>query len=88
MTVAQLLEGFARAVPADERPMLPVNVRNLSASCRGVTHDSRRVEAGWVFVALRGFKVDGIDFAPNAIAAGAVAVVAERLVQSAGGGVF
>jgi UDP-N-acetylmuramoyl-L-alanyl-D-glutamate--2,6-diaminopimelate ligase len=83
MTVAQLLEGFARAVPADERPMLPVNVRNLSASCRGVTHDSRRVEAGWVFVALRGFKVDGIDFAPNAIAAGAVAVVAERPVQSA-----
>ena len=78
MTVAQLLEGFARAVPLDERPLLPADRRALETPCRGVTHDSRRVESGWVFVALRGLKADGVDFAPKAIAAGAVAVVADR----------
>ena len=35
-------------------------------------------EPGWVFVGLRGLKADGAEFAPQAIAAGAAAVVAER----------
>jgi UDP-N-acetylmuramoyl-L-alanyl-D-glutamate--2,6-diaminopimelate ligase len=78
MTVGQLLEGFARAVPPDERPLLPADMRALETPCRGVTNDSRRVETGWVFVALRGLKADGVDFAPEAIAAGAVAIVADR----------
>ena len=82
MTVGQLLEGFARAVPPDERPLLPADRRALETPCRGVTHDSRRVEAGWVFVALRGLKADGADFAPKAIAAGAVAVVADRAAST------
>src|SRR5262249_52483582 len=42
-----------------------------------VTHDSQRVRPGVVFVALRGRKADGAAFAPQAIAAGAAAVVAE-----------
>jgi UDP-N-acetylmuramoyl-L-alanyl-D-glutamate--2,6-diaminopimelate ligase len=58
--------------------VLPVDRRALAIPCRGVTHDSRRVEAGWVFVALRGLKADGADFAPQAIAAGAAAIVADR----------
>ena len=82
MTVGQLLEGFARAVPLDEQPLLPADRRALETPCRGVTHDSRRVEAGWVFVALRGLKADGVDFAPTAIAAGAVAVVADRAAST------
>jgi UDP-N-acetylmuramoyl-L-alanyl-D-glutamate--2,6-diaminopimelate ligase len=82
MTVGQLLEGFARAVPLDERPLLPADRRALETPCRGVTHDSRQVEAGWVFVALRGLKADGVDFAPTAIAAGAVAVVADRAAST------
>ena len=52
--------------------------RALEVECRGVTHDSRRAGQGWIFVALRGLKVDGADFAPSAIASGAAAVVAER----------
>jgi UDP-N-acetylmuramoyl-L-alanyl-D-glutamate--2,6-diaminopimelate ligase len=52
--------------------------RALNADCRGVTHDSRRAGPGWIFVALRGLKADGAEFAPAAIAAGAAAVVAER----------
>ncbi|MBI2827842.1 MAG: UDP-N-acetylmuramoyl-L-alanyl-D-glutamate--2,6-diaminopimelate ligase [Acidobacteria bacterium] len=57
---------------------MPGDARALDVPCRGVTHDSRRVEAGWVFVALRGLKADGADFAHQAIAAGAAVVVAER----------
>jgi UDP-N-acetylmuramoyl-L-alanyl-D-glutamate--2,6-diaminopimelate ligase len=45
--------------------------------CTGVTHDSRRVGRGAVFVALLGLKANGAIFAPQAIAAGASAIVAE-----------
>ena len=44
----------------------------------GVTVDSRSVEPGQLFVALRGERVDGHDFATAALAQGAVAVLAER----------
>jgi UDP-N-acetylmuramoyl-L-alanyl-D-glutamate--2,6-diaminopimelate ligase len=43
----------------------------------GVTYDSRQVKPGAVFVALRGVNADGTRFAPQAIANGAIAVVAE-----------
>jgi len=43
-----------------------------------VVTDSRQVEPGSLFVALPGEKVDGLDFAATAVAAGAVAVLAER----------
>lgn len=42
----------------------------------GVAHDSRRVEPGDLFVAWRGARHDGAAFAPQAVAAGAVAVLA------------
>jgi UDP-N-acetylmuramoyl-L-alanyl-D-glutamate--2,6-diaminopimelate ligase len=78
MTVGELLTGFARAMPPDERPFLPAGARAIATPCGGVTHDSRRVEAGSVFVALRGLKADGADFVPQAIARGAAAIVADR----------
>ncbi len=43
-----------------------------------VTHDSRAVEPGAAFVAVSGFKSDGLRFAPGALAGGAALVVAER----------
>jgi len=85
MTIGELLQGFAQAVSPDERPLMPRDVRALDAPCRGVTHDSRGVKAGWVFVALRGLKADGVDFADQAIAAGAAAVVAEQEAGAARG---
>ena len=85
MTVGELMQGFARAVPPDERPRMPGDVRALDVPCRGVTYDSRRVEPGWVFVALRGLRADGADFARQAIEAGAAAVVAESEPDVAGG---
>ena len=45
-----------------------------------VVIDSRRVEPGGLFAALPGERVDGHDFAPAAIAAGAAAVLASRPV--------
>jgi UDP-N-acetylmuramoyl-L-alanyl-D-glutamate--2,6-diaminopimelate ligase len=45
---------------------------------RGITADSRTVQKGDVFVAVPGTKADGLDFAAQALAQGAVAIVAER----------
>ena len=42
-----------------------------------IAYDSREVTKGAVFVALRGVNADGTRFAPQAVANGAVAVVAE-----------
>ena len=42
-----------------------------------IAYDSRRVTPGAVFVALRGLKADGVAFAAQARARGAVAIVAE-----------
>src|SRR6185503_13684711 len=41
-------------------------------------HDSRKAKPGALFFALQGTTTDGTLFAPAAIAAGAVAVVAEK----------
>lgn len=42
----------------------------------GVTSDSRRVAPGWLFVAIKGFRKDGSAYIAQAVAKGAVAVVA------------
>jgi UDP-N-acetylmuramoyl-L-alanyl-D-glutamate--2,6-diaminopimelate ligase len=42
----------------------------------GVTADSRKVTAGWLFAALPGSKVDGREFAAGAVAQGAAAILA------------
>lgn len=43
----------------------------------GVQYDSRRVEPGSVFVAIRGEQADGNDFVDEALERGAVAIVSE-----------
>jgi len=44
----------------------------------GLSHDSRQVRPGYLFVAIKGLNADGHDYIPQAIQRGAVAVVAER----------
>jgi UDP-N-acetylmuramoyl-L-alanyl-D-glutamate--2,6-diaminopimelate ligase len=56
------------------------------ATVTGVTHDSRAVAPGSVFVAIRGRRADGSDFAADAIRRGAIAIVAES-AGAAGGDV-
>ncbi len=73
MTLGDLLAGLVTpallsAPPITTTPSSPVTA---------VAYDSRRVTPGTVFVALRGLKADGAQFAPQAVARGAIAVVAE-----------
>ncbi len=84
MTVEELLRAFRRLVTIDERGLSGGGHAALQQTCTGVTHDSRRVTPGTVFVALRGLKMDGVAFAPQAIAAGAAAIVSESAAQGPG----
>ena len=73
MTVAELLRALER--PDVVPNAVPATLSTVPAT--GVAYDSRRVSPGSVFVALRGQQADGARFAPQAVARGAVAVVAE-----------
>ena len=54
-------------------------VGDIKVNINGITHDSRQVESGNVFVAVPGFKVDGADYIPEAISKGARAIVTEKI---------
>jgi UDP-N-acetylmuramoyl-L-alanyl-D-glutamate--2,6-diaminopimelate ligase len=73
-TLAELLSGL----PVD----LPPGAAELAVGSKlmvsGVAHDSRRVEAGDLFVTWSGARADGARFAPEAVARGAVAVLADQ----------
>ena len=56
-------------------------VHTAGAPIRDIAHDSRDVKPGSCFVCRRGLRVDGHDYVPAALAAGAAAVVAERPVE-------
>ncbi len=45
---------------------------------QSVENDHRNVQAGSLFICIKGYTVDGHDFAEQAIAAGAVALIAEH----------
>jgi UDP-N-acetylmuramoyl-L-alanyl-D-glutamate--2,6-diaminopimelate ligase len=51
---------------------------DFSRSVTGISYDSRTVEPGVVFVALRGLHADGTAFARQAIERGAIAIVSEQ----------
>ena len=54
------------------------------AVVRGVSHDSRTVQPGDVFLAWRGYESDGHDYVEDARRAGAVAAVVERFLPEVG----
>jgi UDP-N-acetylmuramyl-tripeptide synthetase len=68
MTLRQLIEGLAGARV----------IGDASVEVRGVHDDSRKIGTGDVFVAVKGLRSDGHDFAARAIAQGAAAIVVER----------
>ena len=78
MTVGELLRALARTLPVSDRPEMLADAAALEVPCAGVTYDSRRVVPGSIFVALRGLKVDGLTFVPQATASGAAAIVSEH----------
>lgn len=60
---------------------------DLSVSIRNIQFDSRNVEAGDLFVAVKGSHVDGHQFIAKAIEMGAVAVVCEEVPENIPSGV-
>jgi UDP-N-acetylmuramoyl-L-alanyl-D-glutamate--2,6-diaminopimelate ligase len=64
------------------RDLLPpgaeMDARFAALAVAGITSDSRAVKPGFLFAAVPGTKADGLTFVPQALAAGAVAVMAER----------
>ncbi|MGB9867283.1 MAG: UDP-N-acetylmuramoyl-L-alanyl-D-glutamate--2,6-diaminopimelate ligase [Bacillota bacterium] len=57
-------------------------VGQLDVEVNGIAHDSRKVSPGELFVCVRGLKFDGHDFAEEAVAKGAVALVAQRQIST------
>ena len=74
MTLSELLAKDAEFDP-----------RCAALDIAGVTADSRTVKHGDLFVAIAGEKTDGLSFIPQAIASGAVAVMAERQPEALAG---
>ena len=69
-------EGRLRGTRAGGRPVPTGHVASIAVT--GVTHDSRAVRPGMLFVAVPGLRVDGHDYVPAAIEAGAAGVIVER----------
>jgi UDP-N-acetylmuramoyl-L-alanyl-D-glutamate--2,6-diaminopimelate ligase len=78
VTLRELLErvAFRLKAEATESPTESGDLR-LQAEVSSVAYDSRQVTPGALFVALRGVNADGARFAAQAIANGAIAIVAE-----------
>jgi UDP-N-acetylmuramoyl-L-alanyl-D-glutamate--2,6-diaminopimelate ligase len=71
-------QGRLHGTRLDGRPVPTTEPALVGAELTGVTHDSRAVRPGMLFVAIPGQRVDGTDFVPAAIAAGAAGVIVER----------
>ena len=67
MTVGAVAEHLGASVEGEKRTRV-----------RGVSHDSRTVRAGELFVAIPGARFDGHDHIGEAVSRGAVAVICER----------
>ena len=52
--------------------------KQAQAELAGIAYDSRKVGQGYLFVAIPGLQTDGYKYIGDAVAAGAIAVVAER----------
>lgn len=68
MTISKLSEGLR----------IKFRTGPLDTEIRGIAYDSRHVRDGYLFVAVKGFSVDGHDFIKDAINRGAAAVVSEK----------
>ena len=73
ISLARLVNGDGAVPPGAEH-----------IAVKGLTSDSRAVKPGFVFAALPGSTVDGSKFIPQAIAAGAVAVLAGEGAEASG----
>ncbi len=68
---------LAELVMATNATPITATAGTLNAPTRGLTTDSRSLQTGQVFVALRGEKFDGHDFVALAAAKGAIAAIVD-----------
>jgi UDP-N-acetylmuramoyl-L-alanyl-D-glutamate--2,6-diaminopimelate ligase len=54
----------------------------MNAEVKGICFDSRKVEQGFLFVAVKGTTSDGHDFIDKAISLGAIVIVCENLPET------
>ena len=74
------LQSLLRCSRVAARTHVPAGVRSADPPITAVCEDSREVRAGGLFCCLPGRTVDGHEFATEAAAAGAAALVVERAV--------
>jgi UDP-N-acetylmuramoyl-L-alanyl-D-glutamate--2,6-diaminopimelate ligase len=76
--------GIRRRLSRNRQNAPRMNVRQImdagpeDVEVTGLAYDSRAVSPGTLFFCVSGFERDGHEFAPQAVAAGAVALVVER----------
>ena len=75
MMASKLAHGVTLATLLQDIATVP---RTLDRHVEDITLDSREVRPGSCFIALAGHKEDGARYAAEAIARGAIAVIAER----------
>lgn len=82
MLIGQLCEEAMRieSLLSVIQPMTVTGPTELDIS--GIAYDSRQVQPGYLFVAVRGTREDGHRYIDDAIRRGAVAVVAENLARA------
>src|SRR5205085_1517358 len=81
--VAQLAASNPSAAPAWLQAMTGARVVSGAAvEAHGITHDSRQVSPGDIFVAIPGASADGNAFIEAALEAGAAAVIVEAGLRS------
>ncbi len=76
MTLGELI-GTAGLAPPLGLARAAADDAALGRAVKGVAYDSRKVGAGALFVALKGQRMDGAQFVPQALARGALAIVSE-----------
>ncbi|WP_318504900.1 UDP-N-acetylmuramoyl-L-alanyl-D-glutamate--2,6-diaminopimelate ligase [Bacillus sp. T3] len=57
-------------------PLAPFDFEDVEIT--SIENDNRKVQPGCLFICVKGYTVDGHQFAPSAVSNGAVAVIAER----------
>jgi UDP-N-acetylmuramoyl-L-alanyl-D-glutamate--2,6-diaminopimelate ligase len=75
--VALTLGEFAALLPAGSGDYFPIPAAALNLEVHGLAQSSRQVHPGYLFCALAGERTSGLNYAAEAVAAGAIGVLVE-----------
>ena len=84
MTANRALAELVERLDREGRLRSTVGSIDPTVLLSGIADDSRRVERGALFAAVKGLRVDGHDFVGAAVGAGARAVIVEQPVDGVG----